>query len=96
MTVVFESIHSNMNFITYLNYLIPMVRCLNKTYYLNNRFDYKWNNLFAAKSRKVGKSIYVSKYTESIIQHYGIHTEKGSQRFDVPINDGYVNHFREV
>ena len=94
MFVNFESMNINTDFIQFLKKLLPLVECYNKTYD-TKKFDYKWNNFIGAKSRNVGKSIFLSKYVDVIIQHYGIKMEKETNRFDVAINDGYVTHFRE-
>ena len=86
------------NTIKYLTKLFPLIDCINRTnslFQINQTiFDYKWINFIGGKYRNAGKSIHIGKRVSAISQHYTISSITGYFRYDVSIDDGYVNHMR--
>jgi hypothetical protein len=76
--------------------IIQLVKCLNETYMKNDRFNYKWNNLYATKiDIRDGKSIFKTDHVESFNQHFAKKLKPGVKIFNVPISDGFVSHMRD-
>ncbi|CAF0873801.1 unnamed protein product [Brachionus calyciflorus] len=73
------------------------VSCLNETIIKSNNLNYKLNNLIGSLvDNREGKSIFNTNYTESINQHFAWTITKDSKAIRVPIELGYVNHFRDT
>lgn len=72
------------------------VNCLNKTIRENEFFNYKWNNPYATVvNNRKGKSIYNTEHTESYNQHFADNIMSKSKKKIVPLEMGFVNHFRD-
>lgn len=90
---------NSMQFIQYINeikHLQPSVKCFNKTLIENKFFELIWNTPYAIfMNMRMGKSIYNTNFTETYNQHCAEAIAPNSFEFDVPIEDGFVSHFRE-
>lgn len=81
------------SFKEYNNY----IKCLNQTITKNSRIDSKWNNLYSTLvNYRDGKSVYNTELTITLNQHLGEELKPDSKWLRIPIELGYVSHFREL
>jgi hypothetical protein len=60
-------------------------------------FKSKWNNAFSIGTPgRAGKSIYATDYTQTINVHAADNVDSGTKQMYVPLNYGFVSHFRNV
>jgi hypothetical protein len=86
----------NKNYVNYLLNAHDTVKCLNASLMNNTRFQAEWNNAFATRiNNRDGKSIFDTKYTEGINQHFASRSS-AMPYFRVPVTDGFASHFRET
>lgn len=70
-----------------------MVKCLNKTI---SNLALKFNRVEAIwLNRRKGKSVFNTKYVELINQHYAQQINEDAIKLNVPVDLGFVNHYRE-
>jgi hypothetical protein len=93
---------SNKEFIEIFKKAFTLIDCLNET--IKNRINLnvgfyksKWNNAFSiSSSGRAGKSIYATEYTQTINVHAADNVNSGTRQINVPLNYGFVSHFRNV
>ena len=74
--------------------LVPIVHA-----HMHNvtRFHYKWNNTLGTHSQLVfSKSVFVTDLVERIYQYPALSVEPASTSFQVPLDNGFLSHFRDV
>lgn len=87
---------NDLKFLESLKNYEKYIDCLNETIMEHLDSDSKWNNLFCTLvNYRNGKSVYVTDLTESLNQHLGERIRPGSTWLRVPIEFGFVSHFRE-
>lgn len=72
-----------------------LVLCLNKTLSNNAYLSPNWNRPFGFIFSHPGKTIFNTKYTISINQHYSFVSEPNTIFYMIPHNLGYYSHYRE-
>jgi hypothetical protein len=84
---------------TYVNSLfnvMDLISCLNRTIVAKGRLDLAWNRLFGILiNSRYGKSVFNTRYTEFINQHFADSYQLGTRIFYVDLKDGFASHFRE-
>ena len=100
-----HDIGSDLNYLKSLKQMIPLIELLDKTYNYVNKTQFimknpKWFNFLASKmNMRDGKSIFVTEFTQTIVQHFcnsHFHSESIEKtRFMVPLETGFVSHFRD-
>jgi hypothetical protein len=74
-----------------------LINCLNETIKKNVKLHPKWNNYFGSLvNNREGKSIYNTDLTLSYNQHFAWSIKDGTKRQRVPLEYGYVSHFRDI
>lgn len=72
------------------------IQCLNKTIRANTKLDSIWNVPFALMiNNRWGKSLYNTNLTITFNQHHTDNRERGARELKVPLDRGFVSHFRE-
>lgn len=72
------------------------IKCLNSSIRQNAYLNYKWNNLYGTVvNNREGKSIFNTNFTESYNQHFADAVKPKTKRAKIPIDVGYVSHFRD-
>lgn len=76
--------------------LSRLIECLD-TFINISKINYKWNRLHGIwMDVRRGKSVFNTNYTEFITQHSAFQiNDKSASSIDVPIDYGFVSHFRE-
>jgi len=79
--------------------MIPLVDCLNETNKITMSSDFyksKWNNAYSLRSySRLGKSIFVTDSTLTVNVHGADNVLSGTSVKSVPLNYGFVSHFRD-
>jgi hypothetical protein len=79
--------------------MIPLIDCLNETNKINMNIMFyksKWNNAYSLRSySRLGKSIYVTESTQTVNVHGADNVSPGTSVKTVPLNYGFVSHFRD-
>jgi hypothetical protein len=79
--------------------MIPLIDCLNETnkVSMSSKFHKsKWNNAYSLRSSsRLGKSIYVTDSTQTVNVHGADNVSPGTSLKAVPLNYGFVSHFRD-
>lgn len=75
--------------------LQDMIKCFNATIVNSGKFESIWNVPFALLiNNRWGKSLFNTNLTVTYHQH-GADLERGTRKVRLPIEKGFVNHFRE-
>lgn len=94
--IKFQVSRTDQNYVSQLKSLQPVIDCLNKTINRNERMNILFNSLYATPiTNRLGKSIYNTNLTEIYNQHNADTIAPDSISLDVPLEDGYVSHFRD-
>jgi hypothetical protein len=99
--IQFKIEDSDKEFIENFQKAITLIDCLNKTIKnkINLNVDFyksKWNNPYSFRSfNRLGKSIYATDFTQTINVHGADNVNSGTNFINVPLNYGFVSHFRE-
>lgn len=74
-----------------------LISCLNKTIQQGkSKINANWNRVYGVwMDMRKGKSIFNTKYVDFIQQHSAVEFTNKAVQFDIPVNIGFVNHFRE-
>jgi hypothetical protein len=100
VSVRFKIKNSDKEFIENLKKSITLIDCLNGTTKnrINLNVDFyksKWNNAYSFRTfDRDGKSIYATDYTQTINVHAADNMNSGKNYVHVPLNYGFVSHFR--
>lgn len=84
------------NMITSMKNLSRLIECLD-TFINISKINHKWNRLHGIwMDVRKGKSVFNTNYTEFVTQHLAFQiNDKSANSIDVPIDYGFVSHFRE-